>query len=52
MESNIEYITDEDYRNFSMDFSPLPEKAAFMPAVFEVQEQKVSTADLINDLLA
>ena len=52
MESNIEYITDEDYRNLSMDFSPLPENAAFMPAVFEVQEQKVSTADLINDLLA
>ena len=53
MEDHItEQITDEDYRNVMLDFSPLPESAAFMSAVFMAPEPKKSAAELIRDLLA
>ncbi len=48
----IEHISDADYRNVMMDFSTLPESAAFMPAVFETQQETISTAEIIRDLLA
>ncbi|MEP5569053.1 MAG: hypothetical protein ABJN62_14535 [Halioglobus sp.] len=51
MEHDIEYVSDADYRNVMLDFSPLPAAAAFMEAVFIAPEQKPSTADLIRDLL-
>ncbi|MEH6585912.1 MAG: hypothetical protein V7720_05095 [Halioglobus sp.] len=52
MEQEIENIVDADYRNVMLDFSPLPESAAFMAALFVVPEPKKSTSDLIRDLLA
>lgn len=52
MEQEIEHIVDADYRNVMLDFSPLPESAAFMSAVFVAHEPKQSTSELIRDLLA
>lgn len=51
MESQIEYISDIDYHNMMLDFSPLPETAAFMPAVFEAQDSKKKASDLVRELL-
>ena len=52
MQQEIEKIVDADYRNVMLDFSPLPESAAFMAAIFVTPEPKQSTSDLIRDLLA
>lgn len=52
MSQDIEYISDADYRNLVLDFSPLPTAAVFMEAVFLAPEPKPSTADIINDLLS
>ena len=52
MQQEIEKIVDADYRNVMLDFSPLPESAAFMAAIFVTPEPKQSTSYLIRDLLA